>query len=263
MRSNAIARIVLYSLLILLLLGILVTFLCFDLLSLNTDSGKVVAGEGVSLDAAEVSWLELDWAAGSITILTADTDQITFSESGEIAGKYSMVYRLEDGVLSIDYAKGSVTFGFGNIPRKDLTITVPRDWVCKGLELDGAALEVAIDGLTVIDFEIDGAANEISFTGAFQELSCDGAACELTVNCLEKPGSIYLDGASIELNLYLPDECGFLVQMSGPGCSFRSDLAYTGGNGDYLYGDRRCKIYADGLSCAVTVNQAPAVMEIK
>ena len=254
MKRNAIARIVIYSLMIAIFSGILMVGLGLNLFTFRTESqGTQVTGEAVSVDADQISWLDLDWAAGSITIRTADTDQITFTESGATE-RYPMVYAISGGTLSIDYSKKNVAT-VGNIPSKDLTITVPQDWMCKGLDLDGAALEVKIEGLTVIDFDIDGAANEIVFTGSVQELDCDGASCSLTVTCLERPNQINLDGASIDMELILPENCGFQAQVNGLSCSFRSDLSCTLENEDYCYGDRHCKIYADGLSCKITVNQ--------
>ena len=265
MKRNAIARIVIYSLLILLLTGILAAALGIHMYGFPTLSatGTAVQGEQISLEADEVSWLELEWVAGSITLLTADTDRITFQEQGENLGKYPLVYKLEGGVLSIEYTKSSVSLGFGRIPSKDLIITVPQDWLCKGLEVDGAALDVTVNGLNVIDFDIDGASNEIDFRGTLQEFECDGASCDLTLTCLEKPKAINLDGASIELELYLPEDCGFLVQMDGLSCSFHSDLDYTRGNGDYRYGDSHCKVNVDGLSCDITISTAPVVTEVE
>lgn len=265
MKSNAIARIVLYSLLILLLVGVLCVGLFADLFTIHGGSvttTSTTSGETVSLNASEVSKIKIDWAAGDITIVTADTDTISFCESGEISEKYTMTYACKDGTLEIDYAKSSVTVGFGSIPSKDLTITVPQDWVCQELELDGAALEVEINGLTVREFDIDGASNEITFTGSFEILECDGAACELTLNCLEKPQKIDLDGASVEMTLCLPEDCGFLVQMDGLGCSFHSGAHSVNSSGNYMYGDEYCKVYADGLSCSITINHAPQTAEV-
>ena len=255
MKRNAVARIVIYSLIVLILLGILIAGLGLDLYSFRRDSELVYTdGDEISLDADEISWIELNWAAGSISIRTADTDQITFTESGT-TDKYRMSYELEGGKLSIDYTARSI-IGAGNIPGKDLTITVPTDWVCKGLELDGAALEVEIDGLNVLDFEIDGAANEIDFTGSLRELDCDGASCRLNLNCLEAPSKIDLDGASVEMTICLPSECGFLAEISGLSCFFHSELDYTHRDDTYSYGDKHCKISADGLSCSITVEQS-------
>lgn len=261
MKTNATVRIILYALLILILISILVAGLAFDLYTFNTGSSAAVEGTEGCIAARDVSKLSIEWAAGSVTIVTADTDQITFSESGNFAEKYTMVYSRKGDTLTIAYSNSSVTVGFGSIPSKDLTITVPHDWVCEELELDGAALEVEINGLTVREFDIDGASNEISFTGSLEILECDGAACELTLKCQTKPRSIDLDGASVQMDLYLPNECGFIVQMDGLSCSFDSDLEYTGNKGSYSYSDRYCQIDVDGLSCDIKVNQAPVAVE--
>lgn len=262
-KSGMAARIIIYSLLALLLTGILVVASCLHIYGFPSQSseGTISEGEAVSMVATEVSQLELDWVAGSITIQTADTDQITFSESGTNIGNHHLAYRLDNGVLSIEYSNTSVSIGFNSMPEKDLTITVPTDWLCKGLELNGAALDVKIDGLNVVDLDIDGAANEINFRGIVQEVECDGASCDLTLTCLEKPNKINLDGASIELELYLPEDCGFLVQMDGLSSSFHSALDYKNRSGEYVYGDSHCKVFADGVSCSVTISLAPAVIE--
>lgn len=270
MKRNATARIILYSLLILILTGILVIGIGVDLYGFlpgfSEAAGRVEGGdisEAISLDAAEISSLEIEWAAGSITILTADTDQITFFESGNLTEKYSMVYSLKSGELKIEYAKSSVTFGFGSIPSKDLTITVPRDWVCRELELDAAAVNVTVDGLTVQELKLDGASAELTFNGSVDRMDIDGASVELDIRCTNRPSQIEIDGASCEMRLYLPEECGFLVQMDGLSCSFRSDLEYTKGNGDYMYGDRHCKVAVDGMSCSVSINHVPAITEVE
>lgn len=255
MKHNAVARIVIYSLIIVVLLGILVAGLGLDLYAFRRDSHTAYTPGGeVTVDADDVSRIELNWAAGSITIQTGDADGITFSDTDD--GKYPLSYSVEGGKLSIDYTAKSF-IGVGSLPSKDLTITVPADWVCKSLDLDGAALEIYIDGLTVQNFDIDGAANEIEFSGSLQELDCDGAACTLTLTCMEAPDRIDLDGASVEMCLLLPKDCGFQADISGLSCSFRSDLPYSYREETYYYGDKHCKISIDGLSCALTINELP------
>lgn len=265
MKTNAIVRVILYSILILLLVSVLIAGISVDLFTFRTHSGssEISEGETVALDASGISQLEIDWAAGSITIRTADTDQISFYESGNITEKYTMSYSQNNGTLSIAFARSSVTVGFGSIPGKDLTITVPQDWVCQELELDAASVDVNVDGLTVQELTLDGAAAELTFNGSLDRLDIDGASVELDIHCTTRPSSIDIDGASCEMMLYLPEECGFQVQMDGLSCSFRSDLDFQRGNDDYMYGDRHCKVNVDGMSCSVTINHAPAAAEVE
>lgn len=255
MKTNAIIRIVCYSLVVLLLTGILLTGLGIGSLvfSIGSDPGYT-SGQG-SIDAEGVSDLEIEWAAGSITIQTGDTDQITFTESGNFEEKDAMAYKLQGDTLHISYSKANIQIGFVSLSEKDLVITVPQDWFCEKLELDGASLDMQITGLSIGTLDIDGAANSISVTGAVETLECDGASCEVTLVCTGRPGSIDLDGAACSLDLILPKDCGFQLQMDGLNCDFDSDLAYTGSNGNYIYGDRHTKINADGISCEITIQQ--------
>lgn len=254
MKSNAIVRIVIYSLIILLLLGILLCGLFVDLYTSNTKAGT---GEysrvSSSFSAEKVSKLEIDWAAGSITINTADTDTITISESGSYDEKYSMVYNIEGHTLSIDYSKSTHVIGFGSLPEKDLVITVPTDWLCESLEIDGAALELHVDDITVNSIELDCAAMEVYFTGYFDKLDCDGAACKLNLTTASSPDSIDIDGASCQLDLTIPTDCGFLVRVDGIGCSFASNVDHVRGANNYYYGSQDCQINVDGMACKINI----------
>lgn len=254
MKTSAIIRIVLYSLVAVLLIGLLLAGLGIGSFIFQIDSGNhAYTTGGGSVEAAEVTSIRINWASGSVILQTGDTDQIRFEESGNFSEEYAMVYEVKNGKLKLEYAKPRFAIGFGSIPSKDLVITVPESWICEELELDGAALQVEIRELSVQDLDIDGAACEVSFLGSLDRLSCDGAACELNITCRNRPQEFDLDGASCQLDLTIPDGCGFQVRMDGLSCHFRSDAEYTVSNKTYLYGDQHCRIDADGVSCEVTV----------
>ena len=254
MKTSAIVRIVLYSLVAVLLIGLLLTGLGIGSFIVHLSSGnhEYTTGGG-SVEAAEITSLRVNWASGSVILQTGDTDQIIFEESGNFSEEYAMVYEVKNGKLKLEYAKPRFTIGFFSIPSKDLVITVPKSWICEELELDGAALQVEIRELSVQDLDIDGAACEVSFLGSLDRLNCDGAACELNITCRNRPQEFDLDGASCRLDLTIPDGCGFQVRMDGLSCHFKSDAEYTVSNKTYLYGDQHCRIDADGVSCEVTI----------
>lgn len=254
MKSNAIIRIVIYSLVTLLLLGILLAGLGFGSLSFSLGSGNYITGEG-AVDASQVKNLHIEWAAGSIEIVTADTDKITFTETGYASEEQRMAYELNGGTLTICYKKPSIQIGFFSVPNKILTVTVPRDWVCNGLELDGVSINVNVQGLTADSFKLDGASCDVKYDGAVNYVDCDGASCSLELRCMNRPQEVRLDGASCELDLLLPAQCGFRAALDGLSCTFRSDLNCTNSDGQYSYGDGYCRIEADGVSCDITVNQ--------
>ena len=105
MKTNAIVRIVLYSIAILLLLGILIVgFLAGSLMTNfstgitneHQDSEKselevMTVDMNGSVSANAVNSISIDWVSGSILIRPEDTDQITFSESHVSDEKEKMV----------------------------------------------------------------------------------------------------------------------------------------------------------------------------
>lgn len=259
MKGNAIARIVLYSLLALVLSAVLVVGILIGNLSIDFgSSGGTTVESEVSLDAAGIRKLEIDWASGAVTINVADTDQITIREQAPENSKYKMTYDINGSTLELSYGARKISFGFGDsaMPGKDLVITVPRDWICEQIEIDGAALTIHIQHLTVEKIDLDGASNALAFVGSVETVDIDGAANNIHLNCENHPTLIDIDGASCELDLILPKGCGFAVEMNGLSCNFHSDLKYTTKNGQYIYGNGHTNVSADGISCDVTVSES-------
>lgn len=254
MKANAITRIVIYSILILLLVGILCACLGLGQLSFRIGKmGTYVYGDA-SLKASDISGLSIDWAAGTIRITTADTDTITFSEEGETDDD-RMTYWMEGGTLHISYSTG-IRIGFTSTPSKDLNVTVPKDWVCSELEIDGAALDIHTSDTQIGTLELDGASNNLNVTGSINKLDCDGASNVITISCTQRPSQIDMDGASCKLDLTLPKGCGFWVEMDGLDCDFDSRLPYQTRDEAHSYGDEYCRIDVDGISCKVNIEEA-------
>ena len=257
MKTSAIIRIVLYTLLLLVLLSILLGGILLGKLILNFSAG-IPSGEKTtaehSADAAEFSNLEIDWAAGTIKIVTADTDQITVKEVKDTNNRFSMVTEYDDDTLKVSYGE-HVSINLGSLSGKDLIITVPLNWACGELTINGAALDIEISNLNVGTIDLDGAATELAFRGSLKELECDGAAAELKLNCSNAPDRISIDGAACELDLTLPANSGFQVEADGLAIEFDSDLAYSFQNGAYIYGNGQCKVRVYGLGCMVSIEE--------
>lgn len=259
MKRNAIARIILYSIIAVVLSGLLLGGLAKDFWGIHLGIGGTTVEGEVTFESSVIENIEIDWAAGSVLIKAADTDSITVSEVAPENSKYKMTYQISDNhTLKLDYASGTFSIGFGNwsLPSKDLIITVPQDWICGELEIDGAALEIQVDGFEIQKIDLDGAGISLRFNGTFQELNCDGAGCKLELTSFCCPTAIDLDGAGCELALVLPFRAGFQVDTDGLGCSFQSDLPYSVNDGCYIYGDKQCKINVSGLGCSVTIEEA-------
>lgn len=278
MKRNAIARIVIYSLLIFVLLALLATVLLGQnwvrgFRRNDTVSLTQIGGEPEPWPADEIDSIQIEWAMGDIVIRTGDTEEIQVVEENT-GNADSMVMGARNGKLIIQFWQRQ-NFGIGinrNIPRKNLYITVPQGWVGRKLDFDVAKGDLTLENLKVdevdfdgadVDFDIrsctigtldvDTASGSVSFTGSLNELDMDGASTDFTGEFDNVPELLKMDGMSGSLDVTLPKDAGFTATLDGMSCRFRSDLATAHVNGAYTYGDGRCKIDADGMSMSVAV----------
>lgn len=293
MKTNAIIRIVLFSLAILVLLGILLAGLALGLyfydaksvVSSTSSYNQVLptASDGMTTqgaaDASAIRNLDIEWVSGSIFIQPDENAaDITISETYVDSTKYQMVYKQSGNTLKIQYCEDSITFpSFGiNVDfSKDLVITVPADWVCDGLDIDAASANVVVNNLTIgeVEFDgasgtcdfvncnvdhldVDGASGDIKFSGTLNVLDFDGASASCYLEVTNVPNRISMDGMSGDLNLMLPENCGFTVSIDAMSSDFHSDFPTTMSGGDYIYGDGRCRISFSGMSGDLTIRKA-------
>lgn len=284
MRTNAIVRIVLYSLAILILLTILVGGLLLNTFIVNHDwetffvsenTGTLASAGYVSAD--EIKNIKIDWAAGSIAITPGDVDNILFSETQDLREEDRMVFSQQGDTLTIRFNSTRVYWGLSFDAPKDLLITVPRDWFCRELEIDAASASVHVTGLTVesVDFDgasgsfrfdnchvgmldVDTASGDIHFSGTLQELDCDAASASCTLVLDNAPRSIDADMASGDLRLTLPEDCGFTVKLDALSGDFASDFQTSTQNGKYIYGDGRCRITISAMSGDIMIYKKSA-----
>lgn len=287
MKRNAIIRIVIYSIAIFLLVSILSVGLLLNTAFVNTDwsaifqnGGNHFTGEQASagyVSAAEVKNIQIDWAAGSISILPGDVENILFSETQDLAEEDRMVFSKQGDTLIIRFTNILVNFGVSIDGPKDLIITVPRDWTCGELEIDAASASVHVTDLTAdtVDFDgasgnfrfddchvgtldIDTASGDIHYSGTLQELDCDAVSASCTLALTNAPRSIDADMASGDLELTLPWDCGFSLKLDALSGEFTSDFLTSTQNGKYIYGDGRCRINISAMSGDVDIKKSSA-----
>ena len=294
MKTNAIIRIIIWSLVLVILTGILVGFVAEELylneytvsipeelpqISTEAAVSALPNEETLTLDSHQIRELEIEWVAGDILIQPMDVDQITISESDVSDEKYSMVWKIRNEKLSIYFCEENIPFGFGisgsSDLSKDLYIYVPRDWNCDSLEIDAAAATVEINDLTIqkmdfdgasgtceiencsiTDLDIDTASGDIRFSGSLETLDFDAASASFEAEFTNTPSRIDMDGMSGSLDIALPEDCGFSVCVEGLSDDLVSDFDYTWRNDRFVYGDGRCRIDVDGMACDVTIRRA-------
>jgi hypothetical protein len=285
MKANAIVRIVLYSVAILVLLSILVVGLVGNTILVNTDWESLFQGsweldEGNlssvgTVSADEIKSIKIIWAAGSIKLQPGDVNEITFSETEGQPEHLQMIWSQKGDQLILQFAKPGNIWGNTFDAPKDLMITVPREWSCADLEIEGASAKVEIHSMTIHNLEmstasgtgvfrdcnihtldIDTASGDILFTGKLQELDCDAASanCKLVLNNV--PQKIDADMASGDLDLTLPIGSGFTLSLDALTGDFHSEFPTTTQNDHYICGDGSCRITVNAISGDVTIRKA-------
>lgn len=284
MKTNAIIRIVLFSLAILILLGILVAVVGFNMYVVN---GRVrfdnqerveVPAEIINKNvlSSEIQNLDIEWVAGSITIQKDENvTDIQITEMTPVDTKYQTICKQSGQTLKIQFCEETITFpSFGvNIDvSKDLVITVPAGWTCNKIDIDAAATEVEIHGLTINEFDFDGASGELTldncnidvldidtasgdveFTGTLKELEFDAASARFDGEFYECPNKLDLDAMSGDLTLVLPEYCGFDLKLDTMSGSFDSDFDFNTMGASYKSGDGACKIKVSAMSGDVSI----------
>lgn len=284
MKSNAITRIIIFSITIVILLGILFWGMTFDGFSFSPviriggssdmdDANVSAMGEEVHVGASQVKDLNILWVAGTITVQPGDVEDIIFSESGVSSERYAMIWKQTDSKLTIQFCKGSVSgINADDFLTKDLVITVPRDWNCNSLDIDAAAASLFVNDLTIREVEIDSASGacefenctvdsldldtasgDVEFYGSLNELDCDAASASFTGVLTNNPSRINMDSMSGDLDITLPASCGFTVSMDAMSSDFSSDFETTSKNGNYVYGDGSCRINVSAMSGDVII----------
>lgn len=282
MKTNAIVRIILFSVAILVLLGILLVGLGIGMFTFRPMTEQIdsetVAYDDLNtsqvFDAARIRDIQVEWVSGSITIQPGDTNEILLQEYG--SGN-PFVCRQSGEKLVVKFDDIDVYFGITIEHSKDLLITVPQDWVCGSLEIETASAEVRISNLTLENVEFDGASGDcifdnctvgeldidtasgdVHFNGSLQALECDAASADCVLVLTNTPRMIDLDGASGDLDITLPEGSGFTVTLDGLSTNFTSDFDFVTKNDRYVCGDGSCRIEVDAMSGDLTIRKSAA-----
>lgn len=175
--------------------------------------------QNYEISASDVQSVQIEWNGGHVRLVTGDTDKIIVAgtDNAELIGD---MLKIQPGADS------------GN----DLVITVPGDWTCPKLTLQCAGTTIDLQHLSVSTLELNGSDCVWTVSGDIETINTTGNRSNL--------------------DLTLPKDCGFQVELDWAHSTFHSDFSgvrFYGGK--YLYGDAYCKIKVDGLSWVVFVNQ--------
>lgn len=278
MKRNAIFRIILFSFLAVVLVGVLISGIALKKYQMpgivvrkSFDAPEV---SGNKFNAGEIDRLKIEWAAGSIVLVPVEGNKISITEE-LLGGDESMVLKKDGSTLYVQHCEGAVgiPFGSGSL-KKNLYITVPQDWECKELEIDAASATVQGEYLTIRELasstasgthtftncqvgtlKMETVSGDLNFTGTLEKLDFNGVSAQLDLALTNAPKSIELESVSGDLNLTLPESCGFTVDQDTVSGRFSSELPTTEQNGKIVYADGHCEIEVEGVSASVHIRK--------
>ena len=245
MKRNAIARIIIWSLVAVLLTSLLVVGISSSPSSFFTgdwslggigvtykNSALYNVGGGTVTD--EFQSIKVNWTNGKINIEAYDGEDTVISET-EVAEKENKLrWRVEDGVLKIQQMAAGMRFGLKKTPKKTLTVKIPSN-VAEGLKAvtsDSVSAEVTITGISASDkieidtvsggadlkniktekLDIDTVSGSIKAAGEFTELESDSVSGDVTVSSATPLKKLDCDSTSGNIRLTIPKNSGFTLK---------------------------------------------------
>ena len=293
MKSNAVIRIIIWSIVLVFLIGIFAGLMIEERymrdytpaetaipVPLATTPEEILPNEEtLILPADTIREMEIEWVSGDIVILATDTEYISISESDVTDEEYSMVFQTVGEKLEIRFCVDRLMpdLGISHIGdlNKDLYIEVPKGWDGHSIEINAASVNVEMYNITLQEMDLDGADSTCDFQNChFSDLDIDTANCNVyyqgTIGTLDfdaasasftgdlqnTPSRIDMDSMSGKLDIALPEDCGYTLTMDGMSSRLSSDFEGTSmKNGSHVYGDGRCRINVDGMDCDVTIRK--------
>lgn len=154
-KTGSIVAIVCWSIVALLLTGVLVSALTggwfqgFGLNIADFGTGEYSVMGKYEVDAAGIDSIEINWTAGSAEIEPYSGDKIYFEESArrELEDKYKLKYEADALVLKIKYIGDLISW---NVPNKRLSLKVPQELAKKlsNFTTESTSADVTVTGLT-------------------------------------------------------------------------------------------------------------------
>lgn len=242
------------------------------------DAANTEFDSDISLDAKQIREIDIEWAAGNITVQPAEVDTIEVSESEPSDPKYAMVWKQNNDKLTIRFSENTtldLNLSLNNTVSKDLTILVPMGWECDSLEVDAASAALVVKDLVIREVDFDGASGlctfencaiseldldtasgDIYFTGSLDVLDCDAASASVIAVFDNAPERISMDSMSGDLDITLHSGVGFTVTMDGLSTDFTSDFGFSQNrDGSYYRGNGECRITMDAMSGDVYIRE--------
>ena len=246
MKKGAIARIIIWSLVALLLTALLISGIFFDFSSFSKSGDWAFGVTGITYKNAdnytvgggtvteEFNGVDIEWTNGSVNIETYDGESTVISETQVSDEINKLRWLVEDGVLKIHPIAAGMRYGFTKIPTKKLTVKIPTAVAdkLKFVSTDSTSAEISINGITVSDkieietvsggarlenvkapkLDIDTVSGDIRADGEITELESESVSGDITVSTTVPLKKLEGDSTSGDITLFLPENSGFTLE---------------------------------------------------
>ncbi len=136
-------------------------------LEMLTNKDDLVSGNA-DFNADEIKSLNIDWAAGEVEFVLANTDKITISEdtTSNNSDMNMCWYVNNEGELSVYATKKTLSFIniFNSVENKNLTVTIPREHHFDDIDISTASADVNASKLIANDVSIDTASGNVEIS---------------------------------------------------------------------------------------------------
>lgn len=277
-KLRSVIKIILWSLLILILVGILIAGLVGEGISIGYSEFAGLPG-GTETSSAEINPdtiqnIDIRWVGGKVILQRDSSAQtLTFHEE-KGASEKSLAYRLDGNTLTIAFMKES-TWNFGiqtGNQDKNLIVTIPDhcvqdkltinsvsaeiriiDLMCDEVDVITVSGDVSIESTAINSVEIGTVSGDVEYTGSILEFQAETVSgdCELTT--ILAPDEIEFESVSGGLKLNIPENMGFVLNHDSVSGDITTDIPLTSGKGRKTYGNGECSISTETVSGNVSI----------
>lgn len=220
------------------------------------NADKYIMG-GASLDAQEVSGLEIDWLSDSVSLQAYDGNDVVFSEvSGKaLCDSTTMHYHIDsDGTLEIAFGKPGVKMEGKNVPNKRLTVKVPRTLLLEKVELNGIGYNARMDSIRCETLEANYVSNRLTLNECqTEEIEVNGVSTFVEATFSKMPEEIELNNVSGNTVLYVPEDAGITWEQNGIKNDFSTTLPVHRKGMKRIIGDGSCKIECNSINGSLEI----------
>ncbi len=283
-----VARIVIWSVVLVILAGVLTLGLLFNgewsLQGINIggypyDDDNYSVGSGSTREV--VTDLSVFWPAGEVSIVPSTTDEVVITEEFDGNDDLRLRWCVENGALKIKH-RSPVKFGNVSAPSKKLTIAIPEDMLTSmnDVELELVSANLSIAGMSANDVDITvvsgtvdvqcgsidsldvekTVSGNVKLSGAVKEADFEGVSASLVLYLEDCASEVNLDTVSGDVAVFLPETVsGFEVSVDSLGGSIDVDgfENVTKAKDACRYGDGRVKISMNAVSGRVKIGKTP------